>query len=130
MTKTPLTDKNKFPAFPYYDSQQNIHWTDVVPARICADIEQRLSDLELLVANWLSMDSAPVPADDKERYKWLKFHIGTFMNHKVFDSPELMKKKIRYCQYHMCTCDECEDRNTCECAYDPYNSDGACLAAK
>jgi len=130
MTKTPLTDSNKFPAFPYYDSHQNIHWTDVVPARICADIEQRLSDLELLVASWLSMDSAPISADDKERYKWLKFHIGTFMNRKVFDSPELMKKKMQYDAYHRCTCDECEDRNTCECAYDPYNNDGACLAAK
>jgi len=28
------------------------------------------------------------------------------------------------------TCDDCEDRNTCEFAYDSYNTNGDCLALK
>ena len=28
------------------------------------------------------------------------------------------------------TCDLCTDRDTCEYSYDPYNTDGDCLAEK
>lgn len=29
-----------------------------------------------------------------------------------------------------CTCYDCEDRMLCQYAYDPYNSNGDCLAVK
>lgn len=29
-----------------------------------------------------------------------------------------------------CTCDYCEDSDTCEFAFDPYNTNGDCLAIK
>lgn len=28
------------------------------------------------------------------------------------------------------TCDRCDEKHTCPCSYDPYNSDGDCLMMK
>ena len=39
----------------------------------------------------------------------------------------LRKHRIRY---RYITCDFCSLKNKCEYAYDPYNTDGDCLAVK
>ena len=41
----------------------------------------------------------------------------------------LVHKDYRY-QKKIMTCNKCEDVNTCKFAWDPYNTNGDCLASK
>lgn len=49
-------------------------------------------------------------------------------------SDEQVRLMLEFDLYYnngaICTCGECELRNTCEFSYDLYNKDGDCLADK
>ncbi len=43
---------------------------------------------------------------------------------------KLRERAVEYVGETEFTCDDCRDRRTCEWAFDPYNTNGDCLAEK
>lgn len=74
---------------------------------------------------------------DIERKKMLQ-ELGGVLDRQIAEAlvtgMDIEEIKLNLCQYNIgydqCTCADCKDVVGCNYAWDPYNTNGSCLAGK